>query len=355
MDDKGRVIMLVSILEQPRIIKRIIQKASQYGTVDVLAYTRGLYEAGNYEKLNNYSNIKVIKVGSLVDSSYLSRPFLYLKLYFLILFKYGFTRKNIYVFSLDLRIFCSFLINAVITYEISDIIWLYLSRSFRRVLSAIDFFLAKRSAHVVFTSEGFYKQYFSFLDNTKVAIVENKFKSYSLVFPVQSIIKDRIRIAYIGTYRYKTIIEALINVVSETDNIVLNFYGDGIYEALELIKSSTRSYNNVFYHGKFKNPDDLERIYAANNLNFVAYDNKLENEKVAMPNKFYESGYFNIPIVCSTNTYVGERVKELDMGWVIEPTKSGIDYFIKNLHINDIINCHQRIKNLNKEIFEFDD
>src|SRR4030043_300115 len=157
MDDKGRVIMLVSILEQPRIIKRIIQKASQYGTVDVLAYTRGLYEAGNYDKLNNYSNIKVIKVGSLVDSSYLSRPFLYLKLYFFILFKYGFTRKNIYVLNLDLRIFCSFLINAVITYEISDIIWLYLSRSFRRVLSAIDFFLAKRSAHVVFTSEGFYK------------------------------------------------------------------------------------------------------------------------------------------------------------------------------------------------------
>ena len=71
----------------------------------------------------------------------------------------------------------------------------------------------------------------------------------------------------------------------------------------------------------FKNPDDMEKIYSENNLNFVVYDNTLDNEKVAMPNKFYESGFFNIPIVCAENTYVGKK----SFG-----SKHGLDHWYKS-------------------------
>jgi hypothetical protein len=43
------------------------------------------------------------------------------------------------------------------------------------------------------------------------------------------------------------------------------------------------------------------------------------------------------------------------MGWTIDPTKEGIDFFLKNLSLNEIIECHKRIKLLNKAIFEFND
>jgi hypothetical protein len=125
--------------------------------------------------------------------------------------------------------------------------------------------------------------------------------------------------------------------------------------AHEIIRKNINSHDNIFYHGAFKNPDDLEKVYSENNLNFVAYDNKLDNEKVAMPNKFYESGYFNVPIICSKDTFVGERVLQLNIGWVIDPTKEGINCFLKNLSLNEIIQCHQRIKLLNKAIFEYND
>ncbi|MEO6850811.1 MAG: hypothetical protein ABI166_09270, partial [Mucilaginibacter sp.] len=84
----------------------------------------------------------------------------------------------------------------------------------------------------------------------------------------------------------------------------------------------------------------------------VAYDNKLDNERVAMPNKFYESGFFNVPIVCAQNTFVGQKVIEMKMGWVIEPEEMAIEKFINELNIADIIACHERIKGMDKSLFE---
>src|SRR5690606_21339287 len=98
--------------------------------------------------------------------------------------------------------------------------------------------------------------------------------------------------------------------------------------------------------------DDLEGIYQENNLNFVVYNNTYDNEKVAMPNKFYESGFFNIPIVCAENTYVGRRVLELGMGWEIGIGYCEISNFLENLTIQDLTDCHNRIKQLDKRLFQ---
>src|SRR5690606_38015998 len=105
------------------------------------------------------------------------------------------------------------------------------------------------------------------------------------------------------------------------------------------------------YHGPFKNPDDLEKIYGENNLNFVVYDNTLENEKVAMPNKFYESGFFNIPIVCATKTYVGQRVLEQGLGWTIDTDFKSISNFLNTISIEELKECHRHIKKLDKSHF----
>ena len=87
------------------------------------------------------------------------------------------------------------------------------------------------------------------------------------------------------------------------------------------------------------------------NLNFVCYDNKLENELVAMPNKYYESGFFNIPIVCSTKTFLSEKVLENNLGWAINPDYDGLKLFIDGLTIKDIIEKHNEIQKLDKKLF----
>src|SRR5690606_28797671 len=119
------------------------------------------------------------------------------------------------------------------------------------------------------------------------------FKPYDLVCPIKTIRTDKISIGYIGAIRYPNILEIMLKIVSNRTNLELNFFGDGGIEINNLIASYAKKYENINFYGAFKNPDDLESIYKIVNINFVCYDNKLENELVALPNKFYESGYFN--------------------------------------------------------------
>lgn len=352
MDKK--LIVLAASLDQPRIVKRIIEKANHYDSVEVYGFKRRIYNVDNYDKLKTFRNIEITIIGTFSDGKYINRLFLYLKLYITLFAKYGLSEKKIYSFGIDLNFIAQLLINREIYYEISDIIWLYKKGLVKKILQRIDFLLCKKSKRVIFTSEGFYSIHYSFLKTSKVKIIENKFKTFNIVRPLEEIKLDKIYIAYIGAFRYPSIISNLLDYVSLNSEIELRFYGEGDSELMKVIKKYAKENNNIFYSGYFKNPDDLEHIYAENNLNFVAYDNTLENERVALPNKFYESGFFNIPILCSENTFVGEKVLKFDMGWVVNPTKEGISEFFNNLTISEIENFHEKIKRIDKNQFSID-
>lgn len=349
---KNTLIILAQSLEQPRIVKRINQKAREYKSIHVYGFTRNVHSVDNHEVLNKNKNVTITIAGQLENGKYLKRIFTYLKLLAKIYKTYGFIKKNVYVFGLDLRIFSFFLFNADVDYEISDIVWLYDGKHKRSFFSFIDRFLAAKSRKVVFTTKSFYTGYYSkSVKEAQVIVAENKLETYDRVHPIEQIKNDRVRIAYIGAFRYPRIIENLLTTVRDNPNLTLNFYGATHGRLIEKINQATESNSNIFYHGSFKNPDDLEEIYKENNLNFVVYDNLLENEQVAMPNKFYESGFFNIPIVCATETYVGERVLSKKMGWTIDTDFESISNFLNTISVSELVENHENIKKLDKSQF----
>ncbi len=350
---KSKLIILVQSLEQPRAVKRIIEKSLEYDKVCVYGFDRAIHKVSNYSVLEDYKNIEIKVVGTMENNQYLNRLGNFLNLLYLIYYQHGLSFKNVYVLGLDIRMMSVFIINSKIDYEISDIVWMY-KKSFQKFfLRTIDTFLAKHANSVIFTSKGFYSAYYKkYIKPENVIIKENKFKTYGKVTSIEEIKKDCIRIAYVGAFRYVDIFRNLINVVKGNTNFVLNFYGDGQKEIVSEMKENERKYNNIFFHGAFKNPDDLQRIYSENNLNFVVYDNRLENEKIAMPNKYYESGYFNIPIVAAKETYVGERVQEQKLGWTSGISEKEISSFLNGLNVETIIKTHQHIKTLDKNLFE---
>lgn len=351
--NKKRLIFVIQSFEQPRILKKIIEKSEEFDQIDVYGFNRKIHAVNNYSVLDSYSNINYKIVASLEDKKYSNRIFAYIKLFLILLTKYGFSKKHMYVVGIDIRMICSFLINKKIEYVISDIMWLYLPKRKRDFLEKIDTRMAKNSYKVLFTSRGFYDAYYkSYVSEEQLVITENKLATYNKVKPLESLKLDTVRIAYIGAFRYTSIIKNLLKVVVENPNFMLNIYGDGSSEIVDYMKSHAKEYKNITYNGAFKNPDDLEYIYAQNNVNFVVYNNTLFNEMVAMPNKYYESGYFNMPIICATNTYVGERVLENGMGWVSGINYTDISAFFKNLKIEDIKDCHERIKKIDKNNFE---
>ena len=70
-----------------------------------------------------------------------------------------------------------------------------------------------------------------------------------------------------------------------------------------------------------------------------------------MPNKYYESGFFNIPIVCAKGTYVGQRVVDNGMGWTIDTDKKSISNFLDEMTMSELVDCHEKIKTLDKKYF----
>lgn len=353
MSNNRKLIVLVQSLEQPRAIKRIIEKSFEYDQIEVFGFTRAIHAVNNFGILKDYQNINLTVVGSMSDNQYLTRIGNYIKMLGLIYRKNGFSAKNIYVFGLDMRMVSVFALNSKVDYEISDIIWLYKTSYQKVIIKKVDTFLAKYSRKVAFTSKGFYDAHYTKFVKAKNAVIkENKFKTYGKVIPVENIKQDKIRISYIGAFRYVEIFRNLIEFVKKNDQFVLNFYGDGPKEIVAEMKNNSENNNNIFFHGAFKNPDDLEKIYNENNLNFVVYDNRSQNERVAMPNKFYESGFFNIPIVAATETYVGQRVLDQGLGWTCGISFEEISKFLTELQIKDIVQTHENIKKLDKSAFE---
>lgn len=91
-------------------------------------------------------------------------------------------------------------------------------------------------------------------------------------------------------------------------------------------------YNNVFYHGRFKNPNDLPKIYENIDILLCTYDYRIDNVRYAEPNKLYEAIYFRKPIIVSSNTFLSNKVSELNIGYHIDSLdKNSIVSFFNNL------------------------
>lgn len=347
----NRIIVISQSINQPRIINRIISLSEKYSEIIVYTFKRNKYDTKNYINLLN-DNIKVNIIGELEDGVYFNRVYLYFKMLFLLSLKF-FSKKDVYAFGLDSGIFSQIYVFNKKVYEISDIFWLYKKGISRFILRNLDYLICYLSSKVCFTSEGFYRYYYSFLKKENTIIIENKFNSYSKVNSIENLYVDKISIAYIGAFRYKNIMSDILDIISKREYIELNFYGEGSTEINNFIKTFEVKFNNIKFHGKFKNPDDLEEIYKKSNLNFVCYDNTLDNERVALPNKYYESGFFNIPILCSKNTFLSELVEENDMGWSIDIDKKNLETFFDNISINEILIKHNNIKKIDKSLFTY--
>lgn len=125
------------------------------------------------------------------------------------------------------------------------------------------------------------------------------------------------------------------------------FFGDSALTPL--VKDLENKYPNVKYFGKFESPFDLREIYNKIDLVVACYDTTNINEKIAEPNKLYESICFCRPIIVSNNTFLSERVSSLKVGFSINASNDeDIINFIKSLRVADI----NRMSKIEEELDE---
>ncbi len=200
------------------------------------------------------------------------------------------------------------------------------------------------SVKTILTSQGFV-EYFKTVDKTKIELIPNKLNSNcpEFKFENRSLIRDgKIKIGYVGAVRYETIYN-FIKVCAEKFGSKIEIHIFGVFAENEkyaaMTKDITEKYNNVIYHGRFRNPQDLPAIYSYIDLSLATYSPYFDNVIYAEPNKLYEAMYFRCPIIVSDGVFLGKKVKSTNVGYTINALEeTQIENFLNQLNEVDYQN-----------------
>lgn len=229
-------------------------------------------------------------------------------------------------------------------YEISDIPYAYPRyEKLIFLLKALDRRIIDHSLLTVMTSGGF-KKYLK-ADGDKIVLQPNRVSALlkgTNRTPL-ALTENRFRFAFIGAIRYNTVFKFAEVVGKEFPQHEFHFYGGAKAETLEKVEELVKTYENIEYHGLFKSPGDLVSIYKNVDIVIACYDIASQNERILEPNKLYESLCFCKPIVVSDGTYLADRVKELQCGFVLDgQNQHEISSFIKQIDLEEVIEISQR-------------
>lgn len=319
-----RVIFISSALQQPRHQKRIDLLSSAY-EVNVLYYERNKYQENYKHYVKNAKSLGVVK-----DGKYLSRILILIKLFWMLV-----TSKNkiVYCTSPEQMVIAR-LAGKKVFFEVGD---LYQVDGKNRLFQIIDRIFIKGIKCLVLTSPYFYKSYFSRYSELekKTVIVENKLPvafggevdKFRAQYDFQEMTANKVRLGVIGSLAFKNSLMAIRDLMKSKPDYELHVYGDGLYNIFDGL-------SNVFYHGRFKSPEDLSHIYSTIDINMIMYDYDNHNVKQALPNKLYESIAFVKPIICSSGVALSARVEESGYGVAtnadVSSLTAAVEQIVKN-------------------------
>ena len=97
--------------------------------------------------------------------------------------------------------------------------------------------------------------------------------------------------------------------------------------------SQVHNRKNFIFEGQYTYPDDLEDIYSKVHFTWAfEFVNEDYNSKWLLPNRLYEGGLFNKPLLAPEDFYIGKVVKEMGIGWTFcEPYTRNLLEFLEEV------------------------
>lgn len=227
-----------------------------------------------------------------------------------------------YFFSLNTAFTALFCGNIKYVYEESDMLFDRTdNKLLRRIIKRLNKHIIRKSVQTVFTSEGFATYYFGEQIPENIAIIPNKVSPACLELPVyerRPIDFNHIRFGFVGGARYMALYNFAKNLITLFPQHEFHFYGS-VNDYTEEQCKALEAIGDITFHGRFKAPADFPAIYGNIDLVVSTYDTAEINPKYAEPNKLYESMFFGVPIIVSSNSFLADKVKRLGIGFDVDP------------------------------------
>lgn len=319
---KNNILFLLSHQPNPRFVKQIKYLSSD-SDVSVVYYYRDYMK----DLSNEYKDSCVLNqnIGTVSNGNYFQRVVKYLKS---IKKLYTILNKTKYdtliinnIDTLALFKLCTlFTKNTTqIIIEISDLRSHTYTNSFKsKVMRVVEKFMFRFLDKLIVTSPKFYDVYYQKLFQGEYFVLENKPLSNMIPKKIDKIKNEKIVIGVVGLLLQGKPYETLFETIKNDDRFEVHIYGKGTYQSL--VEEYAGRYENIKYFGEYNFFQDSANIYASLDILYMPYDttNGSLNNKIALPNKLYEAMYFQVPIITSSETYLGELVEKYKIGVTIE-------------------------------------
>ena len=310
-----KLIFIQSTFGDAHQMIRYLELSKYYLESELLAFERPYYET--------VKNIDFISLGKINHREFLKRFYLYIKAIFLIkksksktlendVFFYGFDFLSILVFS---RKF----IKSKLIFEIPDIREIYfinnlVSKLFIKILKLS----IERLSIVIVTSDLFITGFLN-KNNIKLEkyfLIENKVHFLDRTGIINKEKDSLITIGFFGLIRCERSLKILIEFLNSTSeyNLIIYGYFMGISEG---VIKEIKSHSKIKYKGTYKSPDDLSKLYSEIDISWIAYPFSLKlegNFKYARTNRFYEAGFFKIPMIANIQSGDAHYVNKYNIG-----------------------------------------
>lgn len=183
-----------------------------------------------------------------------------------------------------------------------------------RLLQTIERRSLKKTAAIIHASR-FYPDKYDFFPGKQILVENRPQRAAVTATDVQTVVKGRLKVAFIGILRYFDVLKNLIDAAENLPVDIL-FYGDG--PDMGQLREYAAGRNYVQFFGRYKY-EDIAGIYASVDLIWAVYPSDDYNVKYAISNKFFESMMLNKPAVFAENTELGKMVLSKGTGFAVNP------------------------------------
>ena len=192
---------------------------------------------------------------------------------------------------------------------------------FRRLEGA----LLKRSRRLVVSSPGFLENYFEkrHAGRYTASLVENRLAAGGDYGPRperdarRPTAASKLRIGWFGVLRCRRSMDLLLNLARTfPDKVEIVMHGMPALTEIPDFEQKARSLPNVRFHGRYKAPEDLARIYGE--VDVVWAGDFMEagaNSVWLLPNRLYEGGYYAVPPIAPAGTQTAKWALARNVGW----------------------------------------
>lgn len=126
-------------------------------------------------------------------------------------------------------------------------------------------------------------------------------------------------VGFIGSVRYK---KQIWNMIEACSKCGIHMLFAGYEEEPQVIYEACKDREDVEWYGYFDFLAEVADMYGKCDVMYAVYDADMENVRVALPNKLYESVYCEIPLIVAEGTYLEEVVNEWGVGVAVDHKSS---------------------------------